>query len=124
MSMIVVCNRDDQSIACLWNCLYEPRRPGVIIEDSTNLGNRSSKDIVSHKGVGPNRADELVFGQDLVGVSGQLNEDLHDLGFEVEGFLPLLNTVDLRLDFPVPEMEAAFQILGPSMRITRIIPVD
>jgi hypothetical protein len=66
----------------------------------------------------------LVFGQDLVGVSGQLNEDLHDLGFEVEGFLPLLNTVDLRLDFPVPEMEAAFQILGPSMRITRIIPVD
>jgi hypothetical protein len=54
----------------------------------------------------------------------QLNEDLHDLGFKMEGLISLLNTVDLRLDFPVPDMETTFQYWAPQKVSIRIIPVD
>jgi len=89
--------------------LNECRSTSVVVEDPTDFGNGASEDIVAHEGVSPNRRDQLIFGEYLVRMGGELNQDLHDLGFEVDRFLPFLHRVELRLNFPVPDMKTTLQ---------------
>ncbi len=77
----------DQSVAPFGNGLNDLRRLGIIAKDPAQSGDGARQHIVGHKGVRPHGADQALLRHDFAGAFRQMNEHLHGLRFQANGFV-------------------------------------
>ncbi len=96
-------NRGDQPIAAFRDGLDEPRVLDVVSERAPQPGDRAGDDRLGDEDLGPHRIGDVDLRHDLAGVVRQIDQDVHQLGFELDHPVVERKPVEARLDEPSGE---------------------
>lgn len=83
--------------------------------------NAAGQYVVGYEGVGPNRANQLLFGNDLAALLSQAKQHFHHLGLEVSGRTVTEDGVEVRLNDTRADFEGGGQT-GLQRYVARLYP--
>jgi hypothetical protein len=82
----------------------------IIAQDVPQHGNAASQGILAYKGVRPDGAENFVLRNDAPGLSCQLKQNAHDLGFDSAAGIALGQLIEFWFYDPVRHLERRFVI--------------